>query len=43
MEDERLNFLYDNILVLCEVADRKNLQDRLSSAKAVKIFLDDPR
>lgn len=42
-DDQRLDFLLENILLLSKGSDNKSVESQLSNSKAVTEFLDDPR
>lgn len=43
MDDDRILYLTDHIMVLVGLESRKRVQDSLISASAVRDFLQDPR
>jgi hypothetical protein len=43
MDDDRLQYLFDNILLLGNSEDKNSLQAALGKSRAVRDFLDDAR
>lgn len=41
MEDERIQFLYNNIILLCQPKEHENILRQLTKSRAVRDFLDD--
>jgi hypothetical protein len=42
-DDERIDFLLENIHLLGKGSERKSLESQISGSRAVTDFLDDPR